>query len=213
MKTVFKFRVLVAIMVIAATSCSKDDKESVTKLESGAFNGRITASVENSSAISGKIDYVLASADLVLSGGSYNFTTLGFGEYKSGGFTIVLDTPESNKLRGIEDLFQNVFKVSGTLKYTNPSARATFVLDFLSVYEDNGDIYGGGLFRNRTPDETTMCVFVYVDEDVNVTASKNISVSLKEGWNRMFYSSGSDKSEVTTKNPGSTKWYYTGGES
>ena len=212
MKTVFKFRVLVAIMVIAATSCSKDDKESVTKLESGSFNGRITASVESSSAISDKIDYVFATADLVFSGGSYNFTNLGYGEYKSGSFTIVLSTPESSKLRGIEDLFQNVFKVSGTLKYTNPSAQATFVLDFLAVYEENENYYSSGIFRNRTPDETTMCVFVYVDDDVDVTASKNISVSLKQGWNRMYYSSGTDKNEVTTKNPGSTKWYYMGGE-
>jgi len=209
MKNVVKISMLMVIIAIAIVSCSKDDKEGKekVKLESGAFNGRVVATVEGSSAIDDKIDYVVASSDLVITTSQVNYTYLGHGEYKSGGFTINLEAPESNKLSDIGDFFQNVLKVSGKVNYSNKDAQVTFILDFLALVEVSEELYMQGTFRNRTSDGTTMCVFVYTDSDVDATASPNITVSLKKGWNRLYYSSG--KNEITTKNESDTKWYYT----
>ena len=207
MKNAIKFSTLMVIFAIAIVGCSKEDKDNAKKLVSGAFNGRIVATVENSASITDRIEYVVASSDLVTSGSNISYTYLGDCEYKNGGFTLVLDTPEPKNLTGIENFFQNTLKVSGKVKYSNSSAKTTYILDFLAVYEHNGEGYATGLFRNKSSDGGTMCVFVYVDTDVDATAGSNITVSLKQGWNRLYYSSG--KNMMTTKDTGDTKWYYT----
>jgi hypothetical protein len=188
--------VMVATMFFSG--CQKD-KDS---LVSGDFNGLIATQVESGNAYDQYFKQVW-----VLIGPQPNGTNLTWkdviakGSYSNGGFTVNLPaTVKSQHLTSISDYFETNLKVSGKLKYSSPSAR---IIDVeLFAFDDENGWYD--YFVNCDADKKpTYCFYVFVDEDVDVTGGP--TVSFKQGWNRLYYSS--DKNLVTTKDPGKMKWF------
>jgi hypothetical protein len=107
-------------------------------------------------------------------------------------------------LKAITPFFDDFMNADGKgkLKVSNPSARVVDI-DFYGFYLVGDDFYDIGIFSYVTSDKATTCMFVYSDSDVTVTGGANVSVSLKQGWNRVYLSS-----KITTKAPDGLKWNY-----
>jgi hypothetical protein len=191
--------------------CAKDEIDDVSNLVSGSFNGKVTAKVENSSAVHSLVNVVLAVNDAGFKGSEFNCNTFdGAGSvYSNAGFTITLPTSGlSSYLKDVTDYFEDFMAQGekGKLKISNPSARILDV-DFFAFYydEDEDEAYVAGWFFYATSAQrNTVCMFVYVDSDLTVTAGSAVTVSLKKGWNRMYLVGNT----LTTKAPDGLKWYY-----
>jgi len=192
--TISRMTAIVAIAMMFFSGCQKDKEP----LVSGGFNGLVTAAVE-----SGGATTVYAVIGAYINEGQVHGVNCGNVAYSNGGFTINLPAIPNQHLMDIDKLFQDVFKVSGTLKFTETKAQAIDV-DFLGF--DSKD-YLKGYYLHATNDKSTICFFVYVDKDVDVTGGTNIAVSLKKGWNRIYYSE-SGKGKITTKAPADMKWHF-----
>ena len=206
MKNVVKISISVAMIAVAALffgGCSKDDNG--PSLVSGGFDGTVTANVDGAGLM---INAVLAVNDAEYNSYSGDFYGNDVGEaalFKNGSFTIKLPTSGLNSyLEDVTDFFEGFMKAGdkGNLKVSDPSARIMDV-DFFGFYVDGDDVDVSGIFSYATSDKKTTCLFVYVNNDVNVTGGANVSVSLKRGWNRVYLS---DK--LTTKAPDGLKWYF-----
>ena len=129
------------------------------------------------------------------------------GSFNNGSFTITLPTSGfSSYLVDVAGFFDDFMAAGdkGKFKVSNPGARVLDV-DFIGFYydEDDDDVYVSGLFFYATADKNIKCLFVYADGDVDVTGGANVSISLKQGWNRVYVS---DK--MTTKAPDGMKWHF-----
>ena len=207
MKNVVKISILTATIVVAMVffgGCNKDDN--TPSLVSGGFNGRVSATVDPEGFDLSPIKYVVPWNDLDV---DYN-NSLVLGEpigepvpYNNNRFTINLpDPPPSQSVWvDIKYALEEYLGLSGNLKCSNPDVQASDA-DFLAY---DGE-YLTGYFLNTTSDKKTTCIYIYADGDVTVTGG-NVSLSLKEGWNRI-YSEGKN-GKCTTKAPdGDMKWYY-----
>jgi hypothetical protein len=208
MKNVVKISISVAMMTVATvffSGCNKDD--SAPSLVSGGFNGRVSATVDPEDFDLSPIKYVVPWNELDIDYNNNKIFGKQIGEpvsYNNNRFTINLPDPPPSQSVWVEIKYalENYLGLSGNLKYSNPNAQVTDV-DFLAY---DGE-YLTGYFLNTTTDRNTVCIYVYADGDVTVTGG-NVSLSLKEGWNRI-YSTDSEKGKVTTKTPeGEMKWYY-----
>ena len=206
MKNVVKISILMAMITVATMSCSKDN-DNDEPLVSGAFNGTVTAAVDGGAALT--VNAVLALNDPGFDySGDFDGNLIGDGgSFKNGSFTITLPTSGlSSYLVDVAGFFDDFMAAGdkGKLKVSNPSTRVLDV-DFVGFYydDDEDEVYVSGLFFYATADKSIKSLFVYADSDVDVTGGKNVSVRLKQGWNRVYVS---DK--LTTKAPESMKWYF-----
>ena len=213
MKNSVKISILTATMTVAMMffgGCSKDDNG--PSLVSGGFNGRITATVDpkesdDVSGIKAVVPWnspVIDKANNLLLGEQMGDVV----SYSNNKFTVnLLDPPPSNiELVDVKYAFENFWGGKGTLKFSNPDVLVTDV-DFIAHTTGNNDGYFTGFFINASADKKTTCIYVYTESDVTVTGG-SVTVSLKEGWNRLYYTEGAD-SKCTTKAPeGEMKWYY-----
>jgi hypothetical protein len=179
--------------------CKKDNVPS--KLASDAFNGRVTATIENEDECT-FVSSVVAVYDAHISSGTLYGASFAEANYRNGGFTINLPTSGiyDENMMDVADFFEGELRISGGAKYSEPDARVTYV-EFLAF--DSSD-YLRGSFQYITPDQKTFAIFIFADMDVTVTGGTNLSVSLKEGWNRLYYSTG----EITTKAPKDLVWVF-----
>ena len=210
MKTLFRFSILVAILSVVTiifSSCSKDDDNKTQSLVSGSFNGTVTASVDGGAGLT--VNVVMpVNNPRFNSSGLFVSNSFGVGgAFSNGNFSINLPTSGlSPHLTDITEFFDYYMSAGdkGKLKISDPGAQIMDI-DFIGFFydEDEDEVYVSGLFTYTSSDKKTTCQFVYVDSDVTVTGSSNISVSLKKGWNRMYVS---DK--ITTKAPDGLKWYF-----
>ena len=203
-----KISISVAIMTLAIMffgGCEKD-KDS-PPLVSGGFNGRVSATVDPEGYDLSAIKFVVPWNELDIDDEDFILGAQ-IGDavaFTNNRFTINLpDPPPSVSVWvDIKYALENYLGLSGTLKCSNPDAQVTDV-DFVAW--DGGE-YLYGYFYNSTPDRKTVCIYVYSDSDVTVTGG-NVSISLKEGWNRL-YNTDEGKGKVTTKAPdGEMKWFY-----
>jgi len=201
----------VAMLSVAAIffgGCSKDDNTS--PLVSGGFDGRVTASnVDFGGESTQFVNYVMAADEAGFSGSTFHGTYINDDDVqvKNGGFTMTLPTSGlSSYLEDVTSFFDYFMAAGdkGKIKVSNPNARVMDI-DFIGFYYDAEDevVYVSGIFSYATSDKRTQCMFVYADSDVNITGSANVTVSLKQGWNRVYLS---DK--LTTKAPDGMKWYF-----
>lgn len=207
MKNVVKISISVAMIAVAmmfSGGCSKDDTPS---LVSGSFNGTVTANVDGGAGLTVNVILALNDAGFDKSG-ALDGNVIGEGvRFSNGSFTIKLPTSGlSSYLKDITAFFEYFMKAEdkGKLKISDPGARIMDV-DFFGFFydEDEDEVYTSGIFSYATSDKSTTCLFVYVDSDVNVTGGANVSVSLKQGWNRLYISS-----KLTTKAPDGMKWHF-----
>jgi hypothetical protein len=201
--------VLAASFIIGG--CSKkeifDEIDDNENLVSGAFNGKITAQVENNAP---DVNAVAAVYNLGFDSQD-NFVGKIIGEgfaYSNNGFSLTLTTSGLNQyLENITEFFEG-FMAEGEkekIKISKPDA-GIMEVDITGFYVDeNEDVFVSGFFFNATSTQReTFCMFVYVDSDVRVTGGANISVSLKKGWNRLYKVSN----KLTTQAPAGLKWFY-----
>ena len=207
MKNVVKISILTAAIAVAMASfngCSKDDGPS---LVSGGFNGRVTANVDPENWDLSPLKQVVAWNSPVID--LANDRVLGTqmsdpANYTNNKFTINLPDPPPSDADWVDIKYalENYLGISGNLKCSDPNVEVTDC-DFLALTDD-GFV---GYFLNSSADKKTTCLYWYVDGDVTVTGGK-VSLSLKEGWNRI-YNTDSGKGTVTTKAPsGEMMWYY-----
>lgn len=189
------YAVLITMSLILA-GCDKDDNEA----ESPLVGNTITAQVENGKAYSS----VFSSVKITIYGGYSAGTEIASSDYVDGRFTFTLpETINSQYLRSMVELFG----AGSGVQVSDKSAKGTYI-DFPG-YDTAGEyvedfFYSGSL-------EPIYGNFMYVDRDVSLTGSDNISiysVHLKKGWNVQYsIPKGQYKDEKTTKAPNGMKWY------
>ena len=180
--------------------CVKDE---LANVKADAFDGKITAKVENGATYNSQISTVWAlyNAEISSSGGLTGQILVNCA-YSDGGFTINLSPIPASFLKDVQTFFTTVLHVSGDLEYSNPDARLLNV-DFFGISSNN--LYVDYFTYTKTGSKRTTCVFVYADSEVTVKGGTNIKVILKQGWNRIYWSSSDNK--VTSSAPSGIKWY------
>ena len=205
-----KFSPLFTLLFFALVfnGCSNDDK--LPTLVSGGFNGTITATVDAEDWDLTSIRWVVPWNEPSIECNSGNCSLLGeqMGDevsFSNNRFTISLPDPPPSGIDKVDVkyAFENFLNISGKLTYSNPDVQVVDV-DFLA-HTGNGF---AGYFLNASSDKKTICLYVYAEGDVTITGGTNISVSLKRGWNRIYYTKGGN-GNYTTKAPDSDmKWYF-----
>ena len=212
MKKVVKISVMTATVAVAMMffgGCKKTP--STPSLVSGGFNGKINATVEKESQDLTSIKWVVPwnEPGVECEGSSCRMLGKQMGEpvsFSNYKFTIDLPktVPSSIDMYSVKYVFETGFEVTGTLKYSDPKVMLAAV-DFLAY---TGEFFVGS-FHYRTSDKKTICIFVYAESDVTVTGGNNISVSFKEGWNRIYLTEDGKNNKFSTKEPDDDmKWYF-----
>jgi len=195
----------VATTILVTTLILSGCKKNSEPLVSGAFNGTITATVENGDDYNAYFSKVWAciGADENSSGGLDIDEVVAQGTYANGGFSISLPSTVSNELlTNVQVFFEDEMRVSGNIKYSDPDAELAG-LSFLALNASN-EWFGFFYSADSDAAKRTFCFIVYANADVDVTGGPN--VSFKKGWNRLYYSA--PKSLVTTKEPNGITWYF-----
>jgi hypothetical protein len=207
MKKVVKTSILTATVAVAIMFFGGCDKTTGGgDLTPGGFNGKITATVEDGNS---DIKLVVPWNAPEIKNNQLLGKQMGDPvNFSNNRFTINLpDPPPSGiQMHDIKYVFENILNVSGSLKYSDSNVLVTDV-DFLA---HDGDKYFIGIFNNTTSDGKTTCIYVYAEGKVTVTGGNNISVSLEEGWNRLYFTDDGKNNKFTTKAPDGLKWYYKG---
>ncbi|MDR2584763.1 MAG: hypothetical protein LBC84_00855 [Prevotellaceae bacterium] len=195
------FTLLVASTFIFV-GCQKDNGG---KLVSGSFNGTITATVDDEGYDLSPIKQVYPWNDLGIDWSAGAILGQQAGDpasYSNNKFTINLPSTSPSGVAWVtlQYALESYLGLSGSLDCTNQDARVT---DVDLIARTSGGYTG--YFIYTTEDEKTTCVFWNVDSDTSITGT-NVSISLKKGWNRIYYTDGG---KATTKAPsGKMVWYY-----
>ena len=204
MKNAVKISMMTATIAVAMMFFGGCKKETGTpSLESGKFNGKVNATnVDGApSTIVGVAPWNLL--DLNSQNGQFGDEV----SFSNKRFTVDLPKtlPKNAKMYDIEKFFEEVFNVTGSLKYSDPKVKVASALFFAGTAT-----HWVGHFYHATDDDKVICFFVYADEDVTVTGGSNISVKLEEGWNRVYFTDSGNKKDnkYSTKPVEGLKWFY-----
>ena len=204
MKTTKKIlQMAMAIMVTAVifNGCQKDGGGTP---QSGLFDGKISATIDNSSEVPSIVTRVVAWNNLGSDGGYLTGNQLADAvAYSGGSFTVTLPNPLPSGMRSVtvKQLFEDILEIEGKPKYSDPNVRL-FDVDFLAF--NTGFTQLPGYFVQVSSDKKMECWYVYADGDVTVTGGSNLSVSFGQGWNRLYLS----QKLITTKAQSGMKWYF-----
>ena len=193
-------------MAVAAVfaACSKDDEKKGDNLES-SFDGKtITANVVNGSRYNSSVSTVRAMAYDQTS--YYGRESIASGSYANGGFTLTLPvTPAAKYLVLVVERFEQDF-----LTISNRDARVLPSLEF-RAFDRNGEEVDDLVYAKEDNTSYTEVEFMYADRAVTITGSTThytANLSLKQGWNMVYYIE-SESGFVATTNPASgLKWYF-----
>ncbi|MDR2844384.1 MAG: hypothetical protein LBV57_07045 [Candidatus Symbiothrix sp.] len=212
MKKMFLLAFVSLFIMTAITSCEKDEDNTIP---SGAFNGKIQATVSTNGV---EVDTVKAFVWYDEEDEDDAEWEVARGVYKNGDFTLNL--PEIVPAKYLETLFADA---PDGIKVSNAKVKCANFEDVSAYYEEEevGEFYYG--YENEKDDYEIAALFIYVDRDVNITGSyteyedgetytETDNVSLKKGWNtvyRKYSKSGNEwKGEITTTAPKGLKWYF-----
>ena len=198
-----RFAPTVLLMVaLILGGCSKDDDD-LNKGKTDSFNGTVTAKVENGSSYESQISTVWALYDAeVNSSGELRGRILSSGDYTKGGFSITLPDIPSSFLVNVQTFFGNGLNIDGELEYSEPDAQVLDA-DFFAITEDN-EYLDYFIYTNAAAKRTT-CLFIFSDSNVTIKGGKDINVSLRKGWNRIFLTPADNK--IVSTAPSGMKWY------
>jgi hypothetical protein len=184
---------------------------------------KITASVENGSALNALIDEVRVT-EHINEDGEGTDVIIATAPFKNGGFTITL--PDKIDERLIELLFD---ETPSSITVSNKDVAGIFLIDEFSAYKSNeyvGEIFCGYEQGTETNYMGVRVAYVFVDADVKVTGSYTdpededwteiYDVNLKKGWNTVYLIETEDENGwsgtcTTTKPSADLKWYFDGG--
>jgi len=217
-KVFFNYLLLAALTVSAAfTSCAKD--VIVVELPVSAFDGKITAIVENGDDFNSVIERVeITNHYFEENINDWVLYVCGSGSYSGGGFEIILtQTLNYKALKNIESLFNSVENLNISDK------TAVFVSvgpSMICAFASNNFI-GNFSYYKEDDENHTQAFFIYVDKDVNIVGSAIDDISrgkypvkmpLKKGWNVLYHTSTLKVPravvEYTTKEVSGLKWYF-----
>ena len=187
---------------IVFTSCNKDNGGS-----GGSTFKSITAKVDNDEDCD-SVDEVYARIYY----GSEEVYKVADGDYTKGGFSIEFPaTVKSQYLMDIEYFCDNLIDIDVKISAKN----AQIALVWFEGFTESGDYVGDFYYEKESKTSDSEALFLYVDESCTVKGSEKdedysctIDISLKEGWNIIYYTE-TDKSEtLTSKDPGGLKWIF-----
>ena len=214
---------------VVFTSCGGKDEENISETSSITS---IVASVENGSVFDPKIDdvvaflYELNEEFRLKTDEEFRLKTV---KYVSGEFSIVFpETVNDRYLKNIDGGYP-------ALKFSNKNVKGISI--YIDAYQSGACV--GNFYHAKNSDLQTEALFVYVDGNVNITGSDSYTninrdqygnvlgehtsntsynVSLKKGWNIMYFTETHTRSgqktttseTVTTKVPDGMKWYFNG---
>ena len=198
-----RFAPTVLLMVaLILGGCSKDDDE-LNNGKTDSFNGTVNAKVENGASYEGQISTVWALYNAeVNSSGALRGNMLSTGDYTNGGFKITLPDIPSSFLVNVQTFFANGMNIDGELEYSEPDAQILDA-DFFGITED--DEYLDYFVYINSDTQRTRCLFIFADSNVTIKGGKDVNVSLRKGWNRIFWTPASNK--VVSTAPSGMKWY------
>ena len=200
---------IILMFVFILSGCSKEDNDTPS-LVSGGFNGRVTATVDPEGYDLSAIKSVVPWNGPEIDGSTLLCEQMGEPvSYSNNKFTVNLPDPIPSNIEmvGIKEALENYLGISGTLKCSNADVLVADV-DFLAHTTGTSAGYFTGYFTNATEDRSTTCFYLYAEGDVTVTGGSNIAISLKQGWNRIYFTEGKN-AKYTTKAPeDGLKWFY-----
>jgi len=203
MKTTKKILQMAMAILVAAFVFNGCSKDSGGKPQSGLFDGKITATIENSSEVPSIVAKVVPWNNLGTDGGYLTGNQLANAvTYSGGSFTVTLPNPLPSGMRSvtIKQLFEDFLEIEGA-KYSDPNVRV-YDVDFLAFNTALNQL--PGYFVYVSSDGKTQCWHVYADGNVTVTGGTNLSVSFEQGWNRIYIS----QKLITTKAQSGLKWFF-----
>jgi hypothetical protein len=217
--------------VIALSSCKKDDSNDNTdESDSSIKNNTVTAVVENGNSYN---DLVATVKLEIYDDAGGDKSELANAEYKDGGFTITLPSNlGSQYLVALDDYFSD-----NIVSNNNVKGLAPYLDVYIKLVAYNESGHKVGYLYYGTQDWKGD--FSYMDNDVSVSGSsesmswvsisgssgsyseqwtktKNYSMNLKKGWNRVYTKTTETKSETnniglyeySSTSPANAKWYY-----
>jgi len=171
-------------------------------LVSSAFDGKITAKVENGNDYNAVISTVAAR---IYNENSGKYEVFASGSYANGGFTITLPaTPNAKFLISLGE-------VPAGITISDKTAKAVSVNEFTPL--DSKGYSVGDLYYAKD-DRYSGAVFMYADRDVTITGSYrneiqvNFSMLLKKGWNIVYEEAYNSSYNLTTMPVSGLKWYF-----
>ena len=192
---------VVGLLIAAMMSAGCGDKDDENTLVSDAFDGKITVTT----VVRGNNNIKTIKAVL-------KNEVIASGDYVNGGFTLTL--PSELDIKYFSTNAGDMFEEEKGINVSEPTAQiAEFT--FLLAY-DNSDNRLNDLWHGRN---LVTVRHVYTDKDVTATGNfvddygdKRIySVSLKKGWNKLYYDNTvrtSDGEHITTKSISDLSWWY-----
>jgi hypothetical protein len=212
MKTTLKlFAIFFALFLTVA--CNKE-KYNYNEPPASPFNGKITAVVENGKVYDSIVSKVIVGYFNYISNGIiYGMDTIAISDYSNGGFTMTL-------LVVLDDewLVSIGNWIGYDLKISDKNAKIGDLGFFISV--DSNDRFVDWIDYGKFDENSfTEVLFIYTDRDVIVTGSfkehgysESIGISLKRGWNKVYYSEIDTEYEIevkiSTKAIDGMKWYF-----
>ena len=195
MRKIFNLFAIFTICVLLFAACNIGKSKSKTAI-GGAFNGVITARVENGDTLNSIITNLHVAMGM---NNIFNNTS----SYTNGGFTFTLpETPDSEM-----EWFGS--EMSGFPSHYNISDRETNYITFYEIYGANSNgarIAKFQLILNESEWESVYISFWYVDRDVNVDG-----MILKKGWNTVqtteYFESGNVEWKTASINS-NVKWRF-----
>ena len=197
-----------------ATMNGQYSKSTVSDLETSAFDGRITAVVQNGNAYNSVISRVKA----LYYTDSGEEHVVASGTYANGGFTMTLpSTPNAGYLSTIGSLFGG----AGNMIISDRNANIMSIDLFEGFNADDYVVCDFSYESAMAGNTTTYTTFMYADRDVSFTGSfndregaeiwyYNCSVSLKRGWNIMYrtmtWNGNNVDVNLTTKAVSGVRW-------
>ena len=182
-----------------------DDEE----LESGAFDGKITAQVENGNSYNSVIQLVKAE---IWDDEADELAVIATGNYSNGGFTMVLPATVKNSLliavKEWWDELQNIV-------ISNNNTKITYFEDVIGYNSAGEEVYSFVHNKHNEEGINAFVYYVYADNDVTITGSNYhiiCNMSLKKGWNIVYITvaeTENGKSEMTTNAVSGLKWFCT----
>ena len=137
------------------------------------------------------------------------WSTLGQGTFSNG--RIIINLSEISVPSGLLRSIENTFETRDVLTISNPNARVALFEEFIGFDSDNKRL---GTFEFRSPSSQNRAVanLVFSDSDVIVTTkgeSMDVwEMSLKNGWNFVYWWCQDNPCTFTTSEPNDMKWYW-----
>ncbi|MDR0437085.1 MAG: hypothetical protein LBH22_02145 [Bacteroidales bacterium] len=194
--------------LLAMVACGKDDDG---KFPTSAFDGKITAVVENGNAYNSVVSKVVVMLHWHNENGHCIDEEIANSNYSNGNFTLTLPILDPKTLEVLAEDAPQGIKISDEKAKIGTVYREDF-----HAYNNSGNKVGEFFYGKYDGDFITSVSFMYADRDVTITGSVNddgfvatYNVSLKKGWNKVYMTTDNrTKAEISTKEVSGVKWYF-----